>query len=45
MALRQVGRTGAIRMTADDIRLAQHLDALVRRHPEFDASMKSIKSC
>lgn len=36
LALRQVGRDGAIDMIADDIRLARHLDALVREHPEFE---------
>jgi len=37
LALRQVGRTGAIGMIADDMRLSQHLDALIRSHSEFEA--------
>ena len=42
LALRQVGRTGAIGMIADDIRLSQHLDALVHRHPEFEAFTQEL---
>jgi glutamate/tyrosine decarboxylase-like PLP-dependent enzyme len=37
LALRQVGRTGSIGMIADDIRLSQHLDRLIRSHSEFEA--------
>jgi aromatic-L-amino-acid/L-tryptophan decarboxylase len=37
LALRQVGRTGAIGMIADDMRLSQHLDALIRSRSEFEA--------
>jgi aromatic-L-amino-acid decarboxylase len=36
LALRQVGREGCMRMIAEDMRLARHLDTLVRRHPEFE---------
>ena len=42
MALRQVGRIGAIGMIADDMRLSQHLDAIVRRHPEFEAFTQQL---
>jgi aromatic-L-amino-acid/L-tryptophan decarboxylase len=37
LALRQVGRAGAIGMIADDMRLSQHLDALIRSRSEFEA--------
>jgi len=37
LALRQVGRSGAIGMIADDMRLSQHLDALIRSRYEFEA--------
>ena len=40
--LRQVGRIGAIGMIADDMRLSQHLDTLVRRHPEFEAFTQQL---
>jgi glutamate/tyrosine decarboxylase-like PLP-dependent enzyme len=36
LALRQVGRAGAIEMIADDIRLARRLDARVREHSDFE---------
>jgi len=36
LALRQVGRAGAIAMIADDMRLARRLDARVREHPDFE---------
>ena len=42
LALRQVGRAGAIGMIADDIRLSQHLDALIRRHPDFEAFTQQL---
>jgi aromatic-L-amino-acid/L-tryptophan decarboxylase len=42
LALQQVGRVGAIGMIADDMRLSQHLDALVRRHPEFEAFTQQL---
>ena len=42
LALRQVGRTGAIGMIADDMRLSQHLDALIRRHSEFEAFTQQL---
>jgi glutamate/tyrosine decarboxylase-like PLP-dependent enzyme len=29
-------------MIADDMRLSQHLDALVRRHPEFEAFTQQL---
>jgi len=37
LGLRQVGRTGAIGMIADDMRLSRHLDELIRGHSEFEA--------
>jgi glutamate/tyrosine decarboxylase-like PLP-dependent enzyme len=36
LALRQVGRDGYLRMIADDMLLAQHLDDCLSRHPEFE---------
>jgi glutamate/tyrosine decarboxylase-like PLP-dependent enzyme len=36
-ALRQAGRDGYLKMIGDDIRLAQHLNALVSAHPELEA--------
>jgi glutamate/tyrosine decarboxylase-like PLP-dependent enzyme len=42
LALRQVGRTGAISMIADDMRLSQYLDVLVRRHPEFESFTQQL---
>ena len=42
LALRQVGRIGAISMIAADMRLSQHLDTLVRRHPEFEAFTQQL---
>jgi glutamate/tyrosine decarboxylase-like PLP-dependent enzyme len=42
MALRQAGRTGALGMIADDIRLSKHLDARVRVHPEFEALSQEL---
>jgi glutamate/tyrosine decarboxylase-like PLP-dependent enzyme len=42
LTLRQVGRIGAIGMIADDMRLSQHLDMLVRRHSEFEAFTQQL---
>jgi len=42
LALRQVGRIGALAMIADDIRLSQRLDALVRNHPEFESFTQQL---
>jgi aromatic-L-amino-acid decarboxylase len=42
LALRQVGRAGALGMIADDIELARHLDALVREHAEFEALTQQL---
>ena len=42
LGLRQVGRAGAIGMIADDMRLSQHLDALVRQHPEFQSLSQDL---
>ena len=42
LGLRQVGRTGALGMIADDIRLSTHLDALVRQHDEFEALSQEL---
>jgi glutamate/tyrosine decarboxylase-like PLP-dependent enzyme len=42
LALRQVGRAGALGMIADDIELACHLDARVREHPEFEALSRQL---
>jgi aromatic-L-amino-acid/L-tryptophan decarboxylase len=37
LALRQVGRSGYMKMIGDDMRLAGQLYALVRQHPDFEA--------
>jgi aromatic-L-amino-acid/L-tryptophan decarboxylase len=37
LALRQVGRSGMVRMIGDDIQLAKHLHVLAQQHPEFEA--------
>ena len=42
LALRQVGREGYVRMVADDIELARALDAIVRKHPEFEAFTQGL---
>jgi aromatic-L-amino-acid decarboxylase len=42
LALRQVGREGALRMIADDIALARGLDDLVRAHPDFEAFTQAL---
>ena len=42
LALRQVGRTGAIGMIADDMRLSRHLDSLIRSHSEFEAFTQQL---
>jgi aromatic-L-amino-acid/L-tryptophan decarboxylase len=42
LALRQAGRIGAIGMIADDMRLSQHLDMLLRRHSEFEAFTQQL---
>ena len=42
LALRQVGRAGAVGMISDDVRLSQHLDALLRRHPEFEVFTQQL---
>ncbi len=42
LALRQVGRQGALDMIAEDIRMSRHLDGLVRRHPEFEALSQAL---
>jgi glutamate/tyrosine decarboxylase-like PLP-dependent enzyme len=36
LGLRQVGRSGALAMIAEDMRLSRYLDTLVREHPEFE---------
>ena len=42
LALRQVGLTGYQQMIGDDIRLAQHLHALVDAHPDFEAFSRNL---
>ncbi|HKW03086.1 MAG TPA: aspartate aminotransferase family protein [Vicinamibacterales bacterium] len=42
LGLRQVGRSGAIGMIADDMRLSRHLDALARANPEFEALSQDL---
>lgn len=42
LALRQVGRTGYVRMISDDIRLSERLYALVDEHPEFEALTQGL---
>jgi aromatic-L-amino-acid/L-tryptophan decarboxylase len=42
LALRQVGRTGYLKMIGDDMLLARHLHQLVARHPEFEAASQNL---
>jgi glutamate/tyrosine decarboxylase-like PLP-dependent enzyme len=42
LALQQAGRRGYQQMIGDDIRLAQHLHALVDAHPEFEATSQNL---
>jgi glutamate/tyrosine decarboxylase-like PLP-dependent enzyme len=42
LALRQVGRTGYLKMIGDDILLARHLHQLVAHHPEFEAMTQNL---
>jgi glutamate/tyrosine decarboxylase-like PLP-dependent enzyme len=42
LALRQVGSSGYLQMIGDDMRLARHLYALVRQHPEFEAMTQHL---
>lgn len=42
LALRQVGRTGYLKMIGDDIMLAKHLHRLLDGHPEFEATSQSL---
>ena len=42
LALRQVGRAGALQMIADDMLLAHHLHRLLTEHPEFEATSQSL---
>ena len=42
LALRQVGRSGYMKMIGDDMRLARHLHALVEHHPEFEAMTQHL---
>jgi aromatic-L-amino-acid/L-tryptophan decarboxylase len=42
MALRQAGRDNYRKMIGEDIRLAQHLYALLKAHPEFEALSCSL---
>jgi glutamate/tyrosine decarboxylase-like PLP-dependent enzyme len=37
LALRQVGRSGYLKMIGDDMRLARQLHSLVQQHPDFEA--------
>jgi glutamate/tyrosine decarboxylase-like PLP-dependent enzyme len=42
LALRQVGRTGYMKMIGDDILLARHLYDLLTEHPDFEALTQSL---
>jgi glutamate/tyrosine decarboxylase-like PLP-dependent enzyme len=42
LALRQVGRSGYVRMIGDDIRLSERLAAVVRDHPELEAGTQGL---
>jgi glutamate/tyrosine decarboxylase-like PLP-dependent enzyme len=42
LALRQVGSSGYLQMIGDDIRLSQHLHALVQQHPDFEAMTQHL---
>ena len=42
LALRQVGRTGYLKMIGDDMLLARHLHQLLARHPEFEAASQNL---
>jgi aromatic-L-amino-acid/L-tryptophan decarboxylase len=42
LGLRQVGLSGYLQMIGDDMRLSQHLHALVQQHPEFEAMTQHL---
>jgi glutamate/tyrosine decarboxylase-like PLP-dependent enzyme len=42
LALRQVGRSGYLKMIGDDMLLARHLHQLLADHPEFEAMTQSL---
>jgi glutamate/tyrosine decarboxylase-like PLP-dependent enzyme len=42
LALRQVGLSGYRQMIGDDMRLSQHLHALVQQHPDFEAMTQHL---
>jgi glutamate/tyrosine decarboxylase-like PLP-dependent enzyme len=42
LALRQVGSSGYQQMIGDDMRLSQHLHALVEQHPDFEAMTQNL---
>ena len=42
LALRQVGSSGYLQMIGDDMRLSQHLHALIQRHPDFEAMTQHL---
>jgi len=42
LALRQVGRSGCLRMIGDDMRLAAHLYQLAAAHPELEATSQNL---
>src|SRR5262249_22355640 len=42
LGLRQVGRSGALAMIADDMRLSRYLDTLVGEHSEFEALSQQL---
>jgi aromatic-L-amino-acid decarboxylase len=42
LALRQVGRSGYLKMIGDDMLLARHLHDLLAQHPEFEAMTQSL---
>jgi aromatic-L-amino-acid/L-tryptophan decarboxylase len=42
LALRQVGRSGYVKMIADDMRLSRSLHSLVQQHPDFEAMTQHL---
>jgi aromatic-L-amino-acid decarboxylase len=42
LTLRQAGLSGYLTMIGDDMRLARHLHALVREHPDFEAMTQHL---
>jgi aromatic-L-amino-acid decarboxylase len=42
LGLRQVGLSGYLQMIGDDMRLSQHLQAVVQQHPDFEAMTQHL---